>query len=78
MGCRDMTIYSYCRTSELEATLDTEQLETILEPEMLAIQTYCLRQSWFMTESLKDSDCNWSQNPLVRLGQAIDECTSPR
>ena len=66
MGCRDMTIYSYCRTSELEATLDTEQLETILEPEMLAIQTYCLRQSWFMTESLKDSDCNWSQEFIKR------------
>ena len=61
-----MTIYSYCRTSELEATLDTEQLETILEPEMLAIQTYCLRQSWFMTESLKDSDCNWSQEFIKR------------
>jgi len=50
----------------LEATLDTEQLETILEPEMLAIQTYCLRQSWFMTESLKDSDCNWSQEFIKR------------
>ena len=59
-------MYSYCRTSELEATLDTEQLETILEPEMLAIQTYCLRQSWFMTESLKDSDCNWSQEFIKR------------
>ncbi len=50
----------------MEATLDTEQLETILEPEMLAIQTYCLRQSWFMTESLKDSDCNWSQEFIKR------------
>jgi len=56
-----MTIYSYCRTSELEASLEIEELDAILEPEMLAIQTYCLRQSWFMTETLKDSNCNWNQ-----------------
>lgn len=55
-----MTIYSYCRTSELEASLEQDQLDAILEPEMLAIQTYCLRQSWFMTETLKDSNCNWN------------------
>jgi len=55
-----MTIYSYCRTSELEASLEPDELEAILEPEMLAIQTYCLRQSWFMTQALKDSDCNWN------------------
>ena len=54
-----MTIYSYCRTSELEASLEQDELAAILEPEMLAIQTYCLRQSWFMTETLKDSNCNW-------------------
>ena len=56
-----MTIYSYCRTSELEASLENDELAAILEPEMLAIQTYCLRQSWFMTETLKDSNCNWNQ-----------------
>jgi putative DNA-invertase from lambdoid prophage Rac len=56
-----MTIYSYCRTSELEASLEQEELDSILEPEMLAIQTYCLRQSWFMTETLKDTNCNWNQ-----------------
>lgn len=55
-----MTIYSYCRTSELEASLEPDELAAILEPEMLAIQTYCLRQSWFMTETLKDLNCNWS------------------
>lgn len=55
-----MTIYSYCRTSELEASLDRDQLESILEPEMLAIQTYCLSQRWFMTEALRDSNCNWN------------------
>lgn len=56
-----MTIYSYCRTSELEASLDRDEIEAILEPEMLAIQTYCLRQSWFMTETLKDTNCSWNQ-----------------
>ena len=55
-----MTIYSYCRTSELEASLEQDELEAILEPEMLAIQTYCLRHSWFMTETLKDTNCNWN------------------
>lgn len=56
-----MTIYSYCRTSELEASLEIDELDAILEPEMLAIQTYCLRQSWYMTQALKDSNCNWNQ-----------------
>ncbi len=55
-----MTIYSYCRTSELEASLEQDALDTILEPEMLAIQTYCLRQRWFMTETLEDFNCNWN------------------
>jgi DNA invertase Pin-like site-specific DNA recombinase len=55
-----MTIYSYCRTSELEASLEQDELEAVLEPEMLAIQTYCLLQSWFMTQALKDSNCNWN------------------
>ena len=54
-----MTIYCYCRISELEASLEKDELDAILEPEMLAIQTYCLRQGWFMTETLKDSNCNW-------------------
>jgi len=54
-----MTIYCYCRISEPEASLEKDELDAILEPEMLAIQTYCLRQGWFMTETLKDSNCNW-------------------
>lgn len=61
-----MTIYSYCRTSELEASLEKDQLDAILEPEMLAIQTYCLRQSWFMTETLTDSNCSWGQEFFKR------------
>ena len=56
-----MTIYSYSRTSELEATMGSDALESILEPEMLAIQTYCLGQRWYMTESLRDTGCSWTQ-----------------
>ena len=54
-----MTTYSYCRISELEASLEKEELDAILEPEMLAIQTYCLSLGWFMTATLKDSNCSW-------------------
>jgi len=53
-----MTIYSYCRTSELESTLDQDAFNAILEPEALAMQTYCLSQRWFMTETLKDRNCS--------------------
>ena len=55
-----MTIYSYCRTSDLEASLELDQLNAILEPETLAMQTYCLSQRWLMTETLKDFNCSWN------------------
>jgi len=55
-----MTIYSYFRTSELEVTLEQDQLDTILESEVLSIQTYCLGRRWFLTETLRDSNCSWS------------------
>lgn len=58
-GHKNMTIYSYCRTSELEASLESDQLSAILEPETLVMQTYCLSQRWFMTETLKDFSCSW-------------------
>lgn len=56
-----MTIYSYFRSSELEATLPDAELETTLEPEFLSIQTYCLARRWFMTEVVRDRNCKWSQ-----------------
>ena len=59
-GNREMTIYSYCRTSELEASLDQDELDALLEPELLSIQTYCLRQRWYMTEAIRDSNCSWA------------------
>ena len=55
-----MTIYSYFRTSELEATLEKDQLDAILESEVLSIQTYCLGRHWFLTETLRDSNCSWN------------------
>ena len=39
-----MTIYAYCRTSELEDSMDQDRLNGILEPELLGIQTYCLQK----------------------------------
>lgn len=55
-----MTIYSYYRTSELEDALGQDQLNAVLEPESLAMQTYCLGQRWFMTETLRDINCSWN------------------
>ena len=55
-----MTIYSYFRTSELEATLEKDQLDAILESEVLSIQTYCLGRRWFLAETLRDPNCSWS------------------
>ena len=55
-----MTIYSYFRTSELEVTLEQDQLDAILESEVLSIQTYCLGRRWFLTETLRDSNCSWN------------------
>ena len=45
-----MTIYAYCRTSELEDSMDQDRLNGILEPELLGIQTYCLQKGWYMTD----------------------------
>ncbi|MCY4263899.1 MAG: recombinase family protein [Gammaproteobacteria bacterium] len=61
-----MTIYSYCRTSEMEASMDLEKLNSILEPELLAVQIYCLQQDWFMTETIRDDNCCWSVEFLDR------------
>lgn len=41
--------------------MEQDALESILEPELLAIQTYCLQRNWFMTETIKDHNCSWSQ-----------------
>jgi len=61
-----MTIYAYCRTSELEDAMEKDELDGILEPELLSMQTYCLGRSWYLTESIRDSHCNWNQEFLKR------------
>ncbi|MEX2130740.1 MAG: recombinase family protein [Pseudohongiellaceae bacterium] len=55
-----MTIYSYCRFSELERREAEGGLVAILEPELLAIQTYCLGRQWYLTEAMKDLDVPWN------------------
>lgn len=56
-----MTVYSYGRASELESTLEVEKFEAILESELLSVQTYCLSKDLFLTATLRDSNCSWSQ-----------------
>ncbi len=56
-----MTIYSYSRTSELEAAKGQDALDAMLEPELLSIQTYCLSRQWYMTEAFNDNNCSWNQ-----------------
>ena len=55
-----MFIYSYSRISDLETSLDIDQLNGILEPELLSVKTYCLNQNWVINEAVKDTNCNWS------------------
>ena len=55
-----MFIYSYSRISDLETSLDIDQLDAILEPELLSVKTYCLNQNWVINEAVKDTNCNWS------------------
>ena len=54
-----MFIYSYSRISDLETSLDIDQLNGILEPELLSVKTYCLNQNWVINEAVKDANCNW-------------------
>ena len=55
-----MTIYSYCRFSELEQEGNSQTLDSLLEREMLTTRTYCLRQQWFLMEAVKDLDVSWN------------------
>ena len=55
-----MTIYSYFRTSDLESSMEANQLQAILGPEILAVQTYCLSRNWFISEAINDINCSWN------------------
>ncbi|MCB1672137.1 MAG: recombinase family protein [Gammaproteobacteria bacterium] len=57
-----MTIYSYCRFTELEKGDEHQTLESLIEREMLKIRTYCLRQQWFVTEIIRDLDTAWNED----------------
>jgi DNA invertase Pin-like site-specific DNA recombinase len=50
----------------LEDAMEKDELDGILEPELLSMQTYCLGRSWYMTESIRDSYCNWNQEFVKR------------
>ena len=73
-----MTIYAYCRTSELEDSMDQDRLNGILEPELLGIQTYCLQKGWYMTQTITESNCRWNQEFTDReRGKLLLEAMSP-
>ena len=73
-----MTIYAYCRTSEHEDSMDQDQLNSILEPELLGIQTYCLQRGWYMTETITEFNCRWNQNFVEReRGKLLLEAMNP-
>ncbi|MDG2139933.1 MAG: recombinase family protein [Gammaproteobacteria bacterium] len=61
-----MTIYSYYRTSELEAALEQGELETMVQTELLSIHTYCLRQNWLVSEGVADLGCGWGLSFAAR------------
>jgi len=48
--------------------MEQDELDAILEPELLSIQTYCLRQQWYMTETIRDPACSWNEELTSRDG----------
>lgn len=73
-----MTIYAYCRTSELEDSMDADRLNGILEPELLGIQTYCLQKGWYMTQTITETNCRWNQEFIERdRGKLLLEAMDP-
>lgn len=66
-----MTVYSYCRFSELEKDQDPRALEALMDRESLAIRTHCLRSGWFLTEILKDLHVSWNLDFAERESGAM-------
>ena len=54
-----MTIYSYYRTSELEASAEQGEMEALVQTELLSIHTYCLTRNWLISKNVADLDCSW-------------------
>ena len=58
--------------------MDQDQLNSILEPELLGIQTYCLQRGWYMTETITEFNCRWNQNFVEReRGKLLLEAMNP-
>ena len=81
-----MAVYSYARTSEVEATESGTQLEELLEKESLRLHTYALRAGLRVNENIVDENLLWSvdladrpawQSLLGRLetGDIVLACT---
>jgi len=84
-----MTIYSYCRFSELEQDQAKGNLEALMERELLAIRTHCLRNQWSLNEAFKDVDVSWNVDfsnringlkllNLMRAGDIVVTCSLER
>jgi len=84
-----MTIYSYCRFSEFEQDQEKGDLEALMERELLAIRTHCLRNQWSLNEAFKDVDVSWNVDfsnringlkllNLMRAGDIVVTCSLER
>jgi putative DNA-invertase from lambdoid prophage Rac len=84
-----MAVYSYARTSEVEAAEFGSQLEELLEKESLRLHTYALRVGMRVNENIVEDNLLWSldlaerpawKNLLPRLesGDIIIACTVER
>jgi len=84
-----MAVYSYARTSEVEATESGGQLEELLEKESLRLHTYALRVGLRVNENIVDANLLWSvdladrpawQSLMGRLetGDIVLACTVER
>ena len=62
-----MTIYSYCRFSELEQVQANGNLDAMVEHELLIIRTHCLRKQWIVAETFRDQDVSWNLNFSKRI-----------
>ena len=84
-----MAVYSYARTSEVEATEFGSQLEELLEKESLRLHTYALRVGLRVNQNIVEQGLLWSmeladrpawQSLLDRLesGDIVVTCTLER
>ncbi len=84
-----MTVYSYARTTEIEAAETGSQLDELLEKESLRLHTYALRLGIRVNENILDQGLLWSvdmsdrtewQKLLGRLesGDIVVTCTIER